>query len=129
MIRAILDASAVIALLMNETGADRVGPIAAESGISTVNLSEVVGYLTRNGADEAIIREMLHGLHLETIPFDDEQAHAAGLLLPLTRRAGLSLGDRACLALARRFKVKAVTTDRAWSEIAQPIGVKIDVIR
>ena len=63
------------------------------------------------------------------VAFDDGLAFAAGLLLPLTRSAGPSLGDRACLALARRSGTKVLTADRAWSTIEAGVGVRIEIIR
>ena len=123
------DASAVIALILGEPGAETVEPIISECVITTVNLAEVVGYFARNGAPEPAIREMLEALRLETVHFDDELAYCAGVLLATTGRAGLSLGDRACLALARRLGIKAITTDRAWSRVARAAGVEIELIR
>jgi PIN domain nuclease of toxin-antitoxin system len=127
--RAVVDASAVIALLLGERGAERVEALIAECALAAVNQTEIVGYLARNGAPEAAIREMLDGLRLDIVPFDAELAIAAGLLLPLTRSAGLSLGDRACLALAHRLGVKAITTDRSWSRVASAVGIEIELIR
>jgi ribonuclease VapC len=122
VILAVIDASAVIGLIMAE-------PIIADCACSTVNQAEIVGYFARNGAPETDIRRMLQDLQLNIVPFDSELAFAAGLLLPLTRTAGLSLGDRACLALALRLGVKAITTDRSWLRIAQEVGVEIELIR
>ena len=129
MTAAILDASAVIALIMEEPGAEAVEAVVADAAMTTVNLAEAVGYFARNGAPEAEIREWLGALEVEIVPLDTELAYAAGLLLPGTRRAGLSLGDRACLALARQRSAKAVTTDSAWSRVASTVGVEIEVIR
>src|ERR1700751_2320732 len=129
MIEAILDASALLALLLAERGGDKVGAVLARSAITTVNLGEVVGHFARNGAVEADIRLGLDPLPVERIPFDEELAFAAGLLLPATRTAGLSFGDRACLALASRLGVRALTADRSWRSVAKAAGVDIDVIR
>jgi ribonuclease VapC len=126
---AVLDASAVIALIMGEPGAEAVEAVIASSSMTTVNLSEAVGYFARNGALEAEIREWIGALELEIVPLDTELAYSAGFLLPATRRAGLSLGDRACLALARRLGVRALTTDRAWSRIAAELQVEVELIR
>jgi ribonuclease VapC len=63
------------------------------------------------------------------VPFDPDLAYGTGLLLPKTRAAGLSLGDRACLALAVRLGAKALTTDRSWSRIAGAISVEVKLIR
>jgi ribonuclease VapC len=129
VILAVIDASAVIGLIMAEPGAEKVETIIADCACSTVNQAEIVGYFARNGAPETDIRRMLQDLQLNIVPFDSELAFAAGLLLPLTRTVGLSLGDRACLALALRLGVKAITTDRSWLRIAQEVGVEIELIR
>lgn len=76
---------------------------------------------------EAAIRETLALLPLEPVPFDDEQAVQVGLLAPATRASGLSLGDRACLVLARLLDATAITADYAWIGIES--GTTIDLIR
>ena len=129
MTLAVLDASALLALLLGEPGADRVREVLAGSALSTINLAEVVGHFSRNGAAENDIRLVLESLPIDLIGLDEEAAYAAGLLLPVTRAAGLSLGDRVCLALARRLGVPAVTADRAWRGIAAAVGVEVELIR
>lgn len=129
MTETVLDASALIALLLGEPGGARVKDALAESAVTTVNLAEVIGHFARKGASEAEIREMLDALPCARVPLDDELAYQAGMLLPVTRAAGLSLGDRACLALARRLDVPALTTDRAWQAIAAQAGVRVELIR
>jgi ribonuclease VapC len=126
---AILDASALLALLLNEPGGQVVSPILAASAMSTVNWSEVVGYLTRKGVSEQIIRASLDTLPIERIPFDEASAYAAGLMLPLTRSAGLSLGDRACLALAVTMGIKVLTADKPWKALGGQLGVDVELIR
>ena len=126
---AVLDASAVLALLLREPGGDRVNAMLADAAMTTVNQAEVIGHLARNGMAEAKARQALQLLSFERIPFDEDLAYATGLLLPLTRSAGLSLGDRACLALAKRLGVPAVTADRPWRDIAGVVGVTVDLIR
>ena len=129
MILAVLDASALLALLLEEPGADRVRAVIADTAISTVNLAEVVGYLARKGTAEADIRAMTDDLRVAVMSFDEGLAYTAGLYLPATRTAGLSLGDRACLAIADRLAVRAQTTDRSWSRIADTVGVEVELIR
>lgn len=129
MNRIVLDASALLALTRREQGADKVAAILADSVMSTVTLSEAVGYYARSGASEAEIRALLDVLRIERVPFDEGLAYIAGLLLPKTRPAGLSFGDRACLALALRMGAKALTADRAWSRVATDVGVEIELIR
>lgn len=122
MSEAVLDASAPLALLQGEPGAERVAAALPRAAISGVNLSEVVAKLT----DEAI-RASLAGLDLDVRPFDEDLAYDAGELRPATRARGLSLADRACLALARRLDAKALTADRAW--LGLEVGVVIEAIR
>jgi PIN domain nuclease of toxin-antitoxin system len=129
MTRAVLDASALIALVFQEPGGDRVEAIVAECAVTTVNLGEVVSFAARQGFSAQDIHMLLDPLPFERVAFDNDLAYATGLLLPLTRPAGLSIGDRACLALATRLGVPAVTADRAWKTIADVVGVKIELIR
>lgn len=127
MSRVVLDASALLALLNQEQGAERVAPLMADAAISTVNLAEVTTRLALAGMPEAAIRETLALLPMELISFDSDQAIEVGLLAPATRASGLSLGDRACLILARILEATAVTADQAWTNIeGRP---PIDLIR
>jgi PIN domain nuclease of toxin-antitoxin system len=126
---AVLDASALLALLLGEPGGERVRAVLADSAIAMVNLSEVIGLYVRNGATEVEIREVLAPLPVERVAVDEEMAYAAGLLIASTASAGLSLGDRCCLALARRLGATAWTSDRAWPAIAKRVGVEIELIR
>jgi ribonuclease VapC len=123
----VLDASALLALLNAEPGADLVQDLLPEAILSTVNLAEVVTRLSAVGMPENDIRNTLTLLGLEVIPFDEEQAYQAGLLYAYGRNYGLSLGDRACLALARTSAAAAVTADRAWGDL--DLGIEIKLIR
>jgi PIN domain nuclease of toxin-antitoxin system len=125
--KAVLDASALLALLNQEEGAERVAPFVADAVISTVNLAEVITRLALAGMPETAIRETLAFLPLESVPFDVGQAIEVGLLAPTTKPSGLSLGDRACLVLARRLNATAVTADQAWVDI--DAGVAVELIR
>ncbi|MSQ07148.1 MAG: PIN domain-containing protein [Dehalococcoidia bacterium] len=127
MAEVVLDASALLALLNDEPGAAVVAIEIPGSAISALNLSEVVAKLSDAGMPEAAIRQALQGLPLDVIPFDQEQAYEAGLLRTATRSAGLSLGDRGCLSLARRLGLPALTADRTWQALA--IGAVVRVIR
>ncbi len=95
--------------------------------MSAVNLSEVAAKLVDTGMPEKEARAALDGLGLDVVPFDGEQAYGAGFLRPATRRAGLSLGDRACLQLAAQLGAPVLTTDRAWGRLQ--LGVEVRVIR
>ena len=129
MTHAVLDASALLALLLDEPGAGRVTALLDDAAISAVNLSEVVGQYARRGIAVSEIRRMLSLFSIQVIPFDDALAFDAGLLVPKTKSAGLSLGDRACLALALQLGATALTADRSWSRISRAIGVEIELIR
>ncbi len=122
-----LDASALLALLNAEKGATLVEDLLPDAVISAVNLAEVVSRLSAVGMPENGIRETLSLLGLEVIPFDEDQAFQAGLLYPPAQDYGLSLGDRACLALARATSTIAVTADRAWANLG--IGIEVKLIR
>ena len=93
--------------------------------ISSVNLAEVVTRLVLMGGTASEIEQGWSALHLQVQPFDDVRAFAAGLLVARTRRLGLSLADRACLALAIELGIPAVTADRAWSKLDLPVEIRI----
>jgi len=123
----VLDASAVLALLQKEAGHEKVAAALMGARISTVNLAEVGSRLANLGRSVVHVRTMLLALGLRIVPFDQDQAFEAARLRPLTRSLGLSLSDRACLALARLQKLPAMTTDRAWRNLS--LGIQIAVIR
>jgi ribonuclease VapC len=124
---AVLDASALLALLFAEPGAERVADVIAEGAvISTVNLSEVAALLVRHGQEpEKTLVRVLEQVAVEL--FTPEDALTAAKLSPLTAPKGLSLGDRACLALAKRLAARAVTAERAWAQLE--VDVQIELIR
>jgi ribonuclease VapC len=126
---AVLDASALLALLLDEAGAPAVRLMLADAAMSTVNLAEVVGQYARHGAPPKRVEEVLANLPIEYFPLDSPLAYEVGLMLPMTLSAGLSLGDRACLALARRLSVPALTADRRWAEIAETTNIEVKLIR
>lgn len=128
MSSAVLDASALLAVIYREPGAERVTEVMARgAAISTVNLAEVVEKLSENGLLEATIRAILDPLRLEIVDFDGALPYQTGYLRPPTQSLGLSLGDRACLALARQRGLPALTTERAWANLQ--LGVTVQVIR
>ena len=124
----VLDASALLALLQNETGADIVANRLPRCVMSAVNLSEVVAKLADHGVPAAELGAALEGLDIDMRPFDTQAAYAAGELRRSTRALGLSFGDRACLALAAQLGVAAVTADRAWARLASTIA-RVELIR
>jgi ribonuclease VapC len=123
----VLDASALLAVLNDERGAARVEPLLAGARISSVNLAEVAGKLVDVGLSDDDVRTALDSHGFTVVPFDERVAMEAGLLRRTTRDAGLSLGDRACLATARVLDLTVVTVDKAWRGLK--VGVEIDVVR
>ncbi len=121
----VLDASALLALLNREPGHEEVAGTIPHAAISAVNLSEVVAKLAENGMPEEQIREALEGLALEVHGFERELAYETGLLRPATRSSGLSLGDRACLALGIRLELTVMTTDRAWGKLDTKVKIRL----
>lgn len=121
-----LDASAVLALLHREAGADVVLRHLDDAMMSAVNLAEVGARLADHGMPKAEIRDVAEAIGVDVVPFDESQAYAAAFLRP-PRARGLSLGDRACLALAMARGVPVLTADKAWA--ALDIEVDVRVIR
>lgn len=114
MSKFVLDASAVIALLNQEPGGERVERELAFSIISSVNVAEVLTKSVESGHTIETATEALNLLDLSIVAFDSEQAAKVAELRPLTRKLGLSLGDRSCLALAILHGATALTADRSW---------------
>lgn len=114
----VFDASAVLAALFDEPGGDRVIALWAEGEnmLSTVNYAEVVSKLAERGMTDAEILAVMEGVPLQIDEFDQATAHAAGLLRASTKAHGLSLGDRACLALAKMHDAQAVTANKIWKK-------------
>lgn len=127
MSKVVVDASAILALLNQEKGSEEISQWIGKAFISSVNLSEVVAKLAEGGVTEADIEEILSNLNLEVVPFSQEQALRAGILRPSTKSLGLSLGDRACLALGLYLKLPILTADKLWSNLN--LAVEIRLIR
>ncbi len=128
MTRAVLDASALLALLQAETGADVVAQALPGACMSAVNFGEVVAKLVEIGwPQDEVVRDLL-GLDIEIVPHDEAQAVCAGLLRAITRSVGLSLGDRACLALAAHIQGVAFTADRQWLAV-RDLKAEVRMIR
>ncbi len=122
-----LDASALMAVLREEPGAAAVEAVLDDAAVSTVNLSEVQAKLVERGTPAEIAWSWLVDLDLDVVDFDALQAKVAGDLRALTRAGGLSLGDRACLALAQVRSLPVMTADRAWAGLE--IGIEIRAVR
>jgi PIN domain nuclease of toxin-antitoxin system len=123
----VLDSSAVLAVIFNEPGGDSVIDLLEGGLLSTVNLSEIQTRLVLGGWPAAFAWSRVLSMGFELCFFDDEQARLAAEMIGKTRPFGLSLGDRACLALAMQRKATVYTTDRVWKELN--IGIKVEVIR
>jgi ribonuclease VapC len=127
----ILDASAALALLMREPGAERVEAALAQGvAMSAVNAAEVISKIAerdRHGAPK--ILRALEELGIEIVPFDAEQALMTGVLRSITKDKGLSLGDRACLALGKIRDLPVLTADAVWKKIEEPANLRVELIR
>ena len=125
----VLDASALLALLLGEPGADKVKATLDGSVMSVVNLAEVVSHYAKLGATRQDIEAMLRPLPMRAVPLDAALSYDAGMLRPITLEGGLSLGDRCCLALAKREGMPALTAERRWPLIAEAAGITVELIR
>ena len=123
----VLDASAVLALLLDEPGAARIEAHLGSGCVSAVNVAEVITKLMEKGFHRQQALGLWSGLGATVVDFTAEQAIETGLLRPATAAAGLSLGDRACLTLAARLGATALTTDRAWARIN--LGIAVELVR
>ncbi|MBB5717031.1 PIN domain-containing protein [Sphingomonas aerophila] len=128
MTSAVLDASAVLALVRDEPGADKVEAHIGRAAMSAVNLQEVVKELLLSGLDEPTIRDLLGELRLDVRSHDADAAYAAAALHAQTREFGRGLGDRSCLALAIQLGVPALTADREWKKVKAK-NLKVEHIR
>lgn len=124
----VLDASALIAAIRAEPGADRVHDVLQGALISSVNLAEVATLMIRAGATRTSAALELLELPIEVSPATANHALDAAALLPLTRSLGLSLGDRFCIALGMAEKRPILTADRAWAGL-HISGATIELIR
>ena len=127
MAEAVLDASAVLALLHGEPGGELIEPILGACVISTVNLSEIVAKLIDNGIDTATAVRLTEAQPFRPVDHTLPLARITGTLRAETQDGGLSLGDRACLALAIALGLPVFTADRAWQ--ALPLDIEVRPIR
>jgi PIN domain nuclease of toxin-antitoxin system len=127
MTKIVVDSSAVLAALHKEPGGETVLARLDQAVISSVNFAEVVSKLSRTGADITQVLSDLQDLIPDIRPFDAEAALVVGLLDSRTKALGLSLGDRACLALAQSLGVPVLTADQVWLQL--DLGLEIVMIR
>jgi PIN domain nuclease of toxin-antitoxin system len=125
-VRSVLDASAILALLFGEPGAETVADAIADgAAMSTVTHAEVGTVLIRSGNDHSALAQVAGQVRVE--PFTVTDANTAAALITAGQRLGLSLGDRACLALAKRLRVHALTAEQAWVQL--DVDIEIALIR
>ncbi len=126
-VETVLDTSAILALVFGETGAHDVQEALPASACSAVNWAEVLERGVARGVDTAGLLEDFDALGMTVVDFTGERAARAAALYPAGRQLGLSLGDRACLALATELGVPALTADDRWAQL--PGGPPIRLIR
>ena len=123
----VLDASALLVLLYAEEGKDEVAATIRGAAMSAVNLAEVTGKIADRGGTESALRNVVSHVGLEIHPFGIDDAFLVGSLRERTRSAGLSLGDRACLALGVKLGRPVLTSDKAWMSLK--LGVSVRLVR
>jgi ribonuclease VapC len=123
----VLDSAAVIALLRLEPGHQRVAELLDKSVISSVNLAEIFNKLVQKASAEEV-REFIRPLKLQVEDWSEDMAYRSAEFTQFNKSHGLSLGDRACLTLAKQLRATAVTSDRAWRRIPS-LGVRIMIFR
>ena len=125
--RYVLDASALLALLHDELGGESVRPLLPAAVMSSVNWAEVVQKCVARGVDVDGLRSDLGSLGLRVWPFSADDAEDSGRLWSTTKALGLSLGDRACLAMGQRLSLPVLTADRVWGSL--DVDFPVQVIR
>lgn len=125
MSKYVLDASALLALINKETGHELVAKVVSLSVMSTVNVTEVATVLHKHGIKIETTKRLIADILAEILVFDEAQAFTAAELNPLTSKFGLSLGDRACLSLAKHLKLPILSADKVWSKLKIDADIKI----
>jgi PIN domain nuclease of toxin-antitoxin system len=123
----VLDASALLAVLLREPGDDVIEPHLNGALMSSANLAEVLSKLAERGEDPDLYADEIRLLGVSVEPLTEAQARDVARLRPLSRSLGLSLGDRVCLALARERGATVLTTDRRWLD--GDFGVEVQLGR
>ena len=124
MTGAVLDTSAVLALMLNEPGSEIVEAHLGGAVISAVNLAEVGAKMLERGASLELVATEIRAAEITVVPFDEPQAFEVARPRPLTKAHGLSLGDRACLALAAQTDRFVLTSDRDWDHVGLTIDIR-----
>ena len=127
----VLDSSVLLAISKGEKGNEFAMDLMESSDcvISSVNMAEVASKMLDLGLPPNELKRAFGLFNLDVIDFNEEQAFTSAELRPITKSAGLSLGDRACLGLAKLMNGTAVTSDRPWLDVAEVVGVKVLMIR
>ena len=125
MSRVVFDASALLTAAHNEPGTDLVFRHAQDSVVSTVNLAEAQAKLVRRGLPPEDAWQVALTFCHQIVPFDADQARLTGEIVPMTSPLGLSLGDRACLALAMLLKLPVYTGDRMWKKLQLEVEIRL----
>jgi ribonuclease VapC len=128
MIEYILDSTALIALVGSESGSQRIADLLENSAVSAVNLAETANKLLEKGFSQAEVRESLAKLKLKVEDWSEAMVYRSAEFTQFNKSHGLSLGDRACLSLAKHLHATAVTSDRTWSR-KPSLGVPIIIFR
>lgn len=122
----VLDSSALLAILNREPGAEKLTPeILMKATCSTVSLAEVHSKLVSRGIAEGDAWTAASSALEEPQPFTSEHARLAGGLISSSKSLGLSLGDRACLALGIHLSARVYTADRAWKKLKLPLEIHV----
>ena len=127
MAEAVLDSSAILALLWRERGFEIVGNVVERALVSVVNEAEVISVLIQHGETAEQALSTVQTLPYQPVDLDRHLARRAGALWHAFKPRGLSLGDRCCLALAERESLPAITSDRRWADLS--IGVDVQLFR
>lgn len=128
MIEYILDSTALIALVSLEPGSQRIVGLLGNSAVSAVNLAETANKLLEKGFSQEEVRESLAKLELKVEDWSEAMAYRSVHFTQFNKSHGLSLGDRACLTLAKELRATAVTSDRTWRRLPA-LGVRIMIFR
>jgi ribonuclease VapC len=123
--KVVLDASAIMAAVLEEDGGDAVHDIDADRIISSVNLAEARSRLFDRGISAELMTVAISVLDAVVVPFSESDAIEVADMRAYTKSAGLSIGDRACLVLAKRLNAKAMTADKIWGELKLPVQVEL----
>ena len=125
----IFDSSALLAVLNDEPGSKAAMEKSNNITMSSINIAEVMTILVRNGVNKLDAKRILESTVSNIIDFDFEQAITSGCIYTQTKGYGLSLGDRACLSLAKATKMPVLTADKVWAKLANSLEIDFIIIR